>query len=126
MKKEKITSDDFKVMDARFQQGLEVARALDAETEIPHSVIIKGFKFDSFLDTLTPKRMQLLRLAKKKARSIAELATASHRDRSAVSKDIAKLAAIGLVTVIEEINAGHGVKKIVRPVAKNIEIQASL
>jgi predicted transcriptional regulator len=76
------------------------------------------------LDTLTPKRLELLRLSKAGNRKIAELAIAAHRDPSAVSKDIARLVDLGLVSVVVETNAGHGVKKIVRPVAENIEIRA--
>jgi predicted transcriptional regulator len=78
------------------------------------------------LATLTPKRFQLLRLSKDGKRSIAELAAAAGRDPSAVSKDIAKLVELGLVSVVVESNAGHGVKKIVRPVAENIEISAPI
>lgn len=75
---------------------------------------------------LTPKRFELLRLARSGKRSISELAAAARRDPSAVSKDIAKLAELGLVDVVIENNAGHGVKKIVRPVAENIEISAAI
>lgn len=120
--KPKLTIDDFKMFDARAEEGLAVARAIDNKMPIPHSITIKAHDFGKFLETLTPKRYELLRLAKKGRRSIAQLATASHRDPSAVSKDVAKLVELGLVTVITETNVGHGVKKIVQPVAENIEI----
>lgn len=125
-KKAKVTPDDFSMFDSRAASGRAVARAVDARKPIPHSVTIKAHKFADFLSTLTPKRYELLRLAKRGKSSIAELAAASHRDPSAVSKDIAKLIDLGLVVVDVETNAGHGVKKIVRPVAENIEIRAVL
>lgn len=125
-KNAKVTLEDFKIFDKRASQGLAVARALDDEKPIPYSVTIRAHKFEDFLNTLTPKRFQLLRLSKAGKRSISELAVAAHRDPSAVSKDIAKLVDLGLVSVVIESNAGHGVKKIVRPVAENIEISALL
>lgn len=125
-RKAKITLDDFSMFDARAAQGRAVARAIDAKKPIPHSITIKAHKFGDFLETLTPKRFELLRLSKTGKRSIAELAVAAHRDPSAVSKDIAKLVDLGLVTVVVQTNVGHGVKKIVRPVAENIEIRATV
>lgn len=125
-KKTKITVDDFKSFDTRAEQGLAVAEAIDNKTPIPFSVTIRAHKFADFLETLTPKRFELLRLSKAGNRSIAELAVAARRDPSAVSKDIAKLVDLGLVSVVVETNAGHGLKKIVRPVAENIEIRAAV
>jgi predicted transcriptional regulator len=125
-KNTKVTLEDFKIFDERASRGLAVARAIDDAKSIPHSVTIRAHKFEDFLEALTPKRFQLLRLSKTGKRSIAELAVAARRDPSAVSKDIAKLVDLGLVSVIIESNAGHGVKKIVRPVAENIEISAAI
>lgn len=125
-KKPKIAAEDFKSFDTRAEQGLAVARAIDNKTPIPYSVTIRAHKFADFLETLTPKRFELLRLSRAGNRSIAELAVAARRDPSAVSKDIAKLVDLGLVSVVVETNAGHGVKKIVRPVAENIEIRAAV
>jgi predicted transcriptional regulator len=125
-KKDKVSLDDFAAFNARAAQGLAVARAIDNATPIPHAITIRAHRFETFLNILTPKRFELLRLSKSGKRSIAELAAAAHRDPSAVSKDIAKLADLGLVHVVVENNSGHGIKKIVRPVAENIEISASV
>ncbi|MBY0339712.1 MAG: HTH domain-containing protein [Rhodocyclaceae bacterium] len=124
--KKKITLDDFKIFDARAKVALEVARAVDEGKPIPHSVVVKSHSLETLLSTLTPKRYELLRLSRKGKYSISELAQASNRDSSTVSKDISKLVALGLVEVILTSNAGHGIKKIVRPAAKNIEIQVVL
>ncbi|RZT08181.1 regulatory protein, arsR family [Duganella sp. CF402] len=125
-KKALVTLDDFRIFDARAARGREVARAIDKKTPIPYSVAIHTHPFETFMAVLTPKRFELLRLARSGKRSISELAAAARRDPSAVSKDIAKLAELGLVGVVIENNAGHGVKKIVRPVAENIEISAAI
>jgi predicted transcriptional regulator len=125
-KKSKVTLADFEMFDARATEGRAVAHAIDNAMPIPHSVTIRAHKFEHFIETLTPKRFQLLRLSKAGKHSIAELAVAAHRDPSAVSKDIAKLVDLGLVSVVIESNAGHGTKKIVRPIAENIEISAAI
>jgi predicted transcriptional regulator len=125
-KNAKVTLEDFRIFDERASEGLAVARAIDDAKPIPYSVTITAHKFEDFLATLTPKRFELLRLSKAGKHSIAELAAAAGRDPSAVSKDIAKLVELGLVSVVVESNAGHGVKKIVRPVAENIEISAAI
>lgn len=122
----KLTLDDFKVFDERAEEGRAIARAIDNKTPIPHAVTILEHNFEEFLENLTPKRYALLRLSKTGGRSITQLAAAANRDPSAVSKDIAKLVELGLVTVVTEANAGHGVKKIVRRVAENIEIRATV
>jgi hypothetical protein len=82
--------------------------------------------YDRFDAEWTPKRFELLRLAFKRRRSIGDLATASQRDRSAVSRDVAKLQKLGLVKVELVANPGHGQMKIVTPVATRIAIDASL
>ena len=125
-RKAKVTMDDFQIFDERAAQGREVARAIDQQTPIPHAVTIRAHRFETFMNVLTPKRFELLRLSKSGKRSITELAAVAHRDPSAVSKDIAKLVELGLVHVVIESNAGHGIKKIVRPVAENIEISAAV
>lgn len=125
-KSAKVTHEDFKMFDQRASRGLAVARAIDHVKPIPHSVTIRAHQLADFLAKLTPKRIQLLQLSKSGNHSIAELAIAANRDPSAVSKDIAKLVDLGLVSVVIERNAGHGVKKVVRPVAENIEISASI
>ncbi|NDP49354.1 MAG: MarR family transcriptional regulator [Sulfuriferula multivorans] len=125
----KITLEDFKAykpLSERIHKGKEVARALDAKADVlPHSRVFTSFEFEAFIGELTPKRFELLRLASRGRRSISELADACHRDHSAVSKDISKLKALGLVKVEAITNAGHGRKKLVIPVAETISISAS-
>nr|WP_315396875.1 HTH domain-containing protein [uncultured Duganella sp.] len=121
-----VTIDEFQMFDERASDGRQVAQAIDRQTPIPHAVTIRAHRFDTFMTILTPKRFELLRLSKSGKRSIAELAAAANRDPSAVSKDVAKLVDLGLVHIVIESNAGHGVKKIVRPVAENIEISAAV
>lgn len=127
--KSKITLDDFKAyqpLNEHIRKGKEVARALDTKADaLPYARVFTSFEFESFIGELTPKRFELLRLATRGKKSISELADACHRDHSAVSKDISKLKALGLVRVESIANSGHGRKKMVIPVAETISINAN-
>lgn len=130
MTKQKITLEDFAkspALKAHSQRSKAVARALDENADtLPYAKTFTSFEFEDFLSQLTPKRFELLRLASKGSRSISDLATAAHRDQSAVSRDVAKLTKLGLVKVAVVPNQGHGQKKIVMPVATTISINASI
>lgn len=115
------------VLQDHARKSRAVARALDEKADVlPYAKTFTSFEFEDFLSQLTPKRFELLRLASKGRRSIADLAAAAHRDQSAVSRDIAKLSKLGLVKVEVVPNEGHGRKKIVMPVATTISINASI
>ena len=130
MTKQKITLADFAkspLLKARSQRSRAVARALDDKADaLPFAKTFNSFEFEDFLSQLTPKRFELLRLASKGRRSISDLATAAHRDQSAVSRDVAKLSELGLVKVEVVSNEGHGQKKIVLPIATTISINVSI
>ena len=130
MTKQKITLADFAkspALQEHARKSRAVARALDENADmLPYAKTFTSFEFEDFLSQLTPKRFELLRLASKGRRSIADLAIASHRDQSAVSRDVAKLSKLGLVKVEVVTNEGHGRKKIVMPVATTISINASI
>jgi predicted transcriptional regulator len=130
MTKVRISLNDFKrdrTLSQHIQKSKQVARALDAKNPtLPYARTFNCYEFEDFLSQLTPKRFELLRLASKGGRSIADLAIASKRDPSAVSKDVARLSKLGLVRVDAVPNDGHGQKKIVTPVATTISINASI
>ncbi len=130
MTRKKITLADFEkspVLKAHSMKSRAVARALDERADsLPYSKVFTSFEFEDFLSKLTPKRFELLRLASKGRHSIADLATASHRNPSAVSRDVTKLTELGLVRVESVANDGHGRKKVVMPVASTISINASI
>jgi predicted transcriptional regulator len=130
MTKQKIALADFAkspALKAHSIRSKAVARALDEQAEsLPYSKVFTSFEFEDFLAQLTPKRFELLRIASKGRHSIADLAIASHRNPSAVSRDVSKLSELGLVKVESVNNEGHGQKKIVLPVANTISISASI
>ncbi|MCF8210784.1 MAG: hypothetical protein K9K38_15505 [Rhodoferax sp.] len=128
--KQKISLTDFAkspVLGAHSLKSKAVARALDEGAEsLPYSKVFTSFEFEDFMTQLTPKRFELLRMASKGRHSIADLALASHRNPSAVSRDVSKLSELGLVKVESVINQGHGRRKVVMPVASTISINVSI
>lgn len=130
MTKPKINPADFAsspALKAHAARSKAVAHALDTQADaLPYAKVFTSFEFEDFLTQLTPKRFELLRLASKGRHSIADLALASRRNPSAVSRDVAKLSALGLVKVESISNEGHGRKKVVMPVASTISINASI
>ena len=130
MTKQKLTLADFAkspALKAHAIKSKAVARALDGQADLlPYSKIFTSLEFEDFLTQLTPKRFELLRIASKGRHSIADLAMASRRNPSAVSRDVSKLSELGLVLVESVSNEGHGRKKVVMPVASTISINASI
>jgi predicted transcriptional regulator len=130
MTKQRIALVDFAkstALKAHSTRSKAVARALDEQADsLPYSKVFTSFEFEDFLTQLTPKRFELLRIASKGRHSIADLAVASHRNPSAVSRDVSKLSELGLVKVESVSNEGHGQKKIVLPVANTISISAAI
>ena len=126
----KITMADFARspgLKAHASKSKQVARALDAQADsLPYSKVFTSFEFEDFLTQLTPKRFELLRIASKGRHSIADLAIASNRNPSAVSRDVSKLSQLGLVKVESVSNEGHGRKKLVMPAASTISINATI
>lgn len=127
---QKISFDDFKndrTLSEHSARSRAVAKALDEKSDtMPYSQVMNGYEFSYFLETLTPKRLQLLKIASKGEKSITELAQAANRNHSAVSKDVAKLEGLGLLNTEMVSNMGHGIKKVVRLVSSRILLSASL
>lgn len=125
MKPTRVAKADFNTpeLQARYRQLKEVARALDERADtLPHSVRVEMTDFETFIQAMSPMRLLLLKALTREGLSVTELAAKMERDPSAVRKDLAALTALGLIQSESVANPGHGVKKVVRPAAANIEV----
>ena len=125
MKPTRVTKADFNTpeLQLRYRQLKEVARALDERADtLPHSVRVEVTDFETFIQTMSPMRLLLLKALTREGLSVTELAAKMERDPSAVRKDLAALTALGLVHSESVANPGHGLKKVVWPAAANIEV----
>ena len=59
-------------------------------------------------------------------RSINELTSRPHRNRSAITKDVGMLERMGLIVSSRQSKPGHGIQKMVRSAATKIEMVARL
>ncbi|MEY4711256.1 MAG: hypothetical protein RIS88_706, partial [Pseudomonadota bacterium] len=75
---------------------------------------------------LSEARRQLMMEVMREPKTISQLTTRLHRNRSAITKDVGMLEGLGLLVSEREANPGHGIQKLVRAVAPRIELVATL
>jgi len=109
-----------------FERGRKLAELADRRKPIRRSRIIAFDDPESLLQVLTDKRVSLLREVKESPGSISEVARRLHRDRSAVTRDVQLLERYGVIEVTERALPGHGRQKWITPVARDIQLIASL
>ena len=113
-------------LEAFFDRGRKIARALDKGERIPSSRVISFEDVGSLLHVLTEKRVLLLKQVRDTPGSIGSLAKKLNRDRSAVTRDIQVLERFGVVEVTEIALPGHGMQKWITPLADEIRLTAVL
>ncbi len=75
---------------------------------------------------LSQARRRLMMEVMREPKTISQLSTSLHRNRSAITKDVGMLERLGLLVSQREANPGHGIQKVVRAVAPKIEMVATL
>ena len=75
---------------------------------------------------VTTERIRLILAARLKPGPVSDLALFLKRDLSAVKRDVKILTTMGLLTLHEEANPGHGRRKIVQPLADKYELVATI
>lgn len=76
------------------------------------------------LHFLSTAKIKLINSIRKKPDSITNIALATKRNRSAVYRDIYEMEKFGLVKSHEEINPGHGRRKIIELLAPTLKLEA--
>jgi predicted transcriptional regulator len=108
------------------QRSLDRARRRSLGEKLePEKVITFGDPV-MMVEFLTSQRLRLLQTARTKKMSISALAEELGRNRGAVTRDINKLKQFGLIRLRAQVNPGHGIVQIVEPVAKKIEMRATI
>jgi len=108
------------------QRSLERAKKIDRGEKI---VPERSITFDSpehMLECLSPERIRLCEIVRTQTFTVSSLAAALKRDPKSVRRDIRQLEKYGIVRTREQVNPGHGRVKIVEPVARKIELRASI
>lgn len=101
-----------------FTRGKKIAKLVDKRKSIPRRHIINFDDAEEMLTIFTKARRSLMAFLRERDASITDIVQLTHRNRAAVTRDIKLLERYGLVTVSEEINPGHGHRKVVHAISK--------
>lgn len=107
-----------------FGRSLNRARKLDRGEKLPAEMRLTFEDPADLLRALTAQRVRVLYAVRKKPAPVSDLAVVLKRDRTAVKRDVKILTSLGLLTIHEENNPGHGRRKIVEPLASRYELVA--
>ena len=75
---------------------------------------------------LSAERVRVINAIRERPAPVSELAATLRRDRKAVKLDVSLLESFGLVNAREEINPGHGRKKVIEPRAAKYQLVATI
>lgn len=112
--------------DAFFERSLNRARKLDRGEKLAAEMRLTFEDPADLVRALTAQRVRVLHAVRKKPAPVSDLAVVLKRDRTAVKRDVKILTSLGLVRTHEEINPGHGRRKIVEPLALKYELVATI
>ena len=123
MTKVVIRTDD---LDGFFARAKEVARRVDQGQALDGKVTISFEDPQRMFTVLSEARCRLMSEVMHEPKSINELTSRLHRNRSAVTKDVGMLERMGLIVSSRRSNPGHGTQKMVQSIAPKIEMVATL
>ena len=109
-----------------FGRGRALARLADAAMPLPEEHTVSFEEPADLLRLLTAAHLAIFRAVRDEPASITDLARRLHRDRSAVKRDVDRLARAGMVTVEDKVFPGYGRMKEVHSAARSFRLEAVL
>lgn len=109
-----------------FARAKHAAKRADSGDTFAGTVTLSFEDPQKMFSVLSQSRRRLMLEIMQAPATINELAGRLHRDRSAVTRDVGMLEKMGLLVSQRQPNSGHGIQKLVRPVANKIELVATL
>lgn len=109
-----------------FDRARSAARRADQGGKFDGTLTLSFEDPQKMFTVLSTARRRLMSEVIREPKTISELSTSLHRNRSAITKDVSLLESMGLVTSQRQVNPGHGIQKIIRSVAPRIEMVATL
>jgi predicted transcriptional regulator len=123
MNKVVIRTDD---LDGFFARAKDAARRADQSEKFEEKVTLSFEDPQRMFTVLSETRRRLMSEVMREAKTIKELTTCLHRNRSSVTKDVGMLEKMGLIVSSRQPNPGHGFQKVVQSIAPKIEMVATL
>lgn len=114
--------DDF------FDSALETAKEIDDHQNVTHKHTI-WMELDDLGKILKPSRTTLIKyLREKESVYYSVILQDLKKSPSSLNKDLDLLAKYELIDISKEINSGHGVKKVIRPlyIGESLEFRAAV
>ncbi len=121
--KVRVTSDG---VEGFFDRAREHARKLDRGEEVAPELTVSFENASDMMRVLSVQRIRLLRVARKKATPVSDLAVDLKRDTRAVGRDVDLLERFGLLRTRYEKNPGHGKRRIVESRAARYQLTATI
>ena len=118
----KIHSDGF---EGYSERSLARAKKLARGKKIQSELSITFEDPIQMARVITPERIRVCQTLRPGALSLSELAAELGRDRKAVSRDVALLEELGLVTTRLEANSGHGRVRMVEATADKFDLRVA-
>jgi predicted transcriptional regulator len=109
-----------------FDRARSAARRSDQGGKFEGTVTLSFEDPQRMFTVLSEQRRRLMTEVIREPKTISELSSSLHRNRSAVTKDVNLLEKLGLVISQRQVNPGHGIQKVVRSIAPKIEMVATL
>ncbi len=100
-----------------FDRAKNAAKRADQGGNFDGTVTLSFEDPQKMFTVLSQARRRLMQEIMLEPQTINELAGRLHRDRSAITKDVGLLERMGLLVSQRQSNPGHGVQKLVMPVA---------
>ncbi len=107
-------------------RSLERARRMDRGEKLPSEITLTFEDPSDLVRALSAERVRVLHAVRKRPAPVSELAATLSRDRKAVKRDVSILESFGLVNAREEINPGHGRRRIIEPRAAKYQLVATI
>ncbi len=107
-------------------RSLERARKLDRGRKLPHEITMSFEDPADLVRVLSAERVRVIHAVREKPAPVSELAITLKRDRKAVKRDVTLLESFGLINAREEINPGHGRRRIIEPLAAKYQLIATI
>ena len=112
-----------------FQRGVRTAKLLDQKKSVAARRVISFEDTVDLVSFLTKNKIKLVSVIRRHPNSITKLATALHRSRAAVDKDVKALEAVGILKSEYIVNPGHGLCRVISVVDENpihLQVQTSI
>jgi predicted transcriptional regulator len=111
------TIDDF------FESALQTAKEIDENKKVTPKHTI-WMKTDDLLNILKPQRTKLLKYLKNKTKVYySVMLDELEKTPSSLNKDLELLLKYQLIDILKEPNAGHGIRKVIKPLYPNEQLE---